>query len=277
MKLNYDIKKLETVLTDFRNATGIQTDILDADFKPLVRSPKIIHNDFCRCIQSTDDGHRRCGASDYKVLLQCKETHRMQMHVCHSGLVDIAVPILNDDTIIGYLILGQMKKDDNFSEIYKKFSDLNLPFKKMKNYYTNLSYFDNTKINSVANLAVMLSKYILLENMINPFTCDILKKATRFIDSNLENPLNVHIISQASGYSVSALYKNFHKHFGCTVNEYIAEKRIEKSVRLLKETDLSVEAVSEICGFSSVQYFSKIFKDKMGISPLKFRKNKGLN
>ncbi len=271
MKLNYDIKKLEAVLTDFHNTTGIKIDLLDDSFRSVVYL-KTLHNSYCHNIQCTETGRCRCQNSDREILTLCKQTHIMQMHVCHAGLVDIAVPLLNDGQIIGYLILGQMKKDEDFSDVYKKIADLNLNFEEMNKYYKNLTHFDKTKIESMANLAIMLSKYILLENMINPFTCDVLKKATDFIHGNLENPLNVHIISHASGYSVSALYKNFHKHFGCTVNEYIAKKRIEKSITMLRETDFSVETISEKCGFSSVQYYSKIFKEKTGTSPLKFRK-----
>lgn len=67
--------------------------------------------------------------------------------------------------------------------------------------------------------------------------------------------------------------------FGCTVSEYVKTKKIEKSIDLLLNDDLSIEEISEKLGFSSASYYSKTFKKIKGISPGKFREafneNKG--
>ena len=42
---------------------------------------------------------------------------------------------------------------------------------------------------------------------------------------------------------------------------------------MLLSENLSVTDVSLHCGFSSVSYFSRVFKDEFGISPLKYKKN----
>ena len=70
------------------------------------------------------------------------------------------------------------------------------------------------------------------------------------------------------------LYKKFRSHFGCTVNDYINTRRVEEALGLLEKTDLSIEEISERIGFTSASYFSRIFKQKMGMPPMRFRTNR---
>ena len=59
----------------------------------------------------------------------------------------------------------------------------------------------------------------------------------------------------------------FRRQFGMTPNRYITFKRIEYAKALLSAGGISVTEVSELCGFSDVYYFSKVFKKMTGISP----------
>jgi AraC-like DNA-binding protein len=68
------------------------------------------------------------------------------------------------------------------------------------------------------------------------------------------------------------LYSKFHARFHCTVGEYLNQKRLEQSIPLLINTSLSIEEVSQRVGFSSASYYTKLFKQRMGITPLNFRK-----
>ncbi len=195
------------------------------------------------------------------------------MHMCHAGLIDIAVPVLYDDTILGYIILGQMKKETDFSEIKSFLSVFSLDLNEMKKHYNALSCFDYNKIQSVAKIATMLTKYIMLENMLQPSFNRNIEKATRFINENLDKELTVESISKSTNISKSVLYKNFRDCYNCTLREYVNNKRVDKSVDMLINTDLSMEEISQKTGFSSAAYYAVVFKKQKGMSPMKFRKN----
>jgi AraC-like DNA-binding protein len=272
MLINYDIEKLNTALQDFYNSTGVNVRFCTSDFKGLSINARA-HNNYCQTIQSTTDGERCCWCSDEILLKKCKESKQAQMHICHAGLIDVAVPILYNDTILGYIILGQMKKEVDFAFVEKNISELGLDLSQMKEYYDSLSFFDYDKIQSISNLASMLAKYIILENMLKPNINSRLEEAIEFINKNLDKDLSVQNISQSIHVSQSALYKCFHDHFGCTIGEYINTMRIEKSIKLMKNTDLSIEEISRLVGFKSATYYGRIFKNKKGITPLKFRKS----
>lgn len=64
----------------------------------------------------------------------------------------------------------------------------------------------------------------------------------------------------------------FRLHFNSTPNSYIISKKIDYARELLLLNCLSIADASEMSGFSDVYYFSKMFKQKMGITPGEFKK-----
>ena len=63
----------------------------------------------------------------------------------------------------------------------------------------------------------------------------------------------------------------FRKKLGTTVQQEIAQARIETAKRLLKETDLKIAQVASESGFGSVEYFCNCFAQACGCSPSEFR------
>ena len=276
MIVNYDTEKINTALHDFYNATGITIDLLKTDFTK-VSQTKYEFNPYCKCIQSSEKGKSACRVSEMKLLEKCKQAKKPQLHICHAGLVDMAVPIIYDDEIIGYIIFGQLKTDSDFLKVKDYIIKLGLDTVKTQDYYNRILFYDSDKLQSVSNVASMLVKFILLENMLNPSLEGNIQKAVNYINENLEKELTIKSISKNVNISKSVLYKKFHSFFNCTISEYINIKRIEKSVELLLKTDLSIEDISQKVGFASTSYFSKTFKKIQKISPLKYRKsNAGL-
>ncbi len=64
----------------------------------------------------------------------------------------------------------------------------------------------------------------------------------------------------------------FKKQFDMTPSRYILLQKIEYSKQLLQTPNLSIMEVAELCGFSDVYYFSKVFKAQTNLSPAAFRK-----
>ena len=275
MNINYDRRKINEALLDFYNATGINVSLLKEDFSPVSYTPSL-HNDYCKLIHSTDLGRRACKCSDTYLLEKCKASGQIEYHVCHAGLIDAAIPVMYDNVILGYMILGQMKNDRDISEWSEHLKRINIDPSLASSYYFSLPAFDDKKIQSIGKIATMLVKYILLENMLNPKTSKTLDTAIDFINKNLEKDLSIQMISKETNISKSVLYKTFHSYLGCTVSEYINTKRIEHSVELLTTTDMTIEEISQRSGFISSSYYSRIFKKQKGLSPLNFRKESHL-
>ncbi|MBQ2967962.1 MAG: helix-turn-helix transcriptional regulator [Clostridia bacterium] len=140
----------------------------------------------------------------------------------------------------------------------------------MKKYRDELPLYNLEQIKSISNIAQLLVKHILLENMLTPEYDENISEAVCYIHENLKTPLTIQDIAQSANISKSALYRNFHISFGCTVIEHVTKKHIEKAIELMREEKLTIEELALRIGFSSSSYFSKMFKKVTGVSPLKY-------
>lgn len=271
MLIHYDIPKINRVLDDFYHATGARIDLFNNEFVPISNSGHEICG-YCRAIQAHTACQKRCKAFDTMLLQQSRDTRRAQQAICPFGLANAVSPVLWEDTIIGYVFFGQMKTEDDFPTAEIEAVKTEVDERTLRRDYEALPLFESAKIQGVANLAHILIGHILTENMVKPDAGEILQRAVSFIHTNLETELSVKVLTKQINVSKSVLYSKFHAHFHCTPGEYINKKRIEKSVVLLQTTNLSMEEISQACGFSGASYFTKMFKKHRGITPLKFRK-----
>lgn len=271
MNINYDREQMASAFRNFYNATGISIQFFDENSRSYVFD--VARNRYCNAVHNAAVGKHICRESDKALFDECRRTKKTAIHICHAGLVDIAIPILYDGVILGYLILGRMKRDDDFSVVSDYIASLGLDVDIMKEYYLSLPHYDSDKIQGISSLATMLAKYILLSHMLTPGFNNSMQRVLDFIEENLHTHISVNDIADGAHISKSTLYKNFKDTFGCTVAEYMMKKRIERAEKLLLETDISIEEISAQTGFSSAAYFTANFKRQKGITPLKFRKN----
>lgn len=93
------------------------------------------------------------------------------------------------------------------------------------------------------------------------------------INFNLQSNLSLSTISKAIGKNPSFLSNQFKKETGKTVTKYIQEKRIEESIRMLANTDMTIQEISHSVGIDDLSWFSKLFKNITGVSPSKYKSN----
>ncbi len=100
-----------------------------------------------------------------------------------------------------------------------------------------------------------------------------LKTALSYIEEHEKEEISVSDLSEMCLVSQSYFRKEFRRFFGQSPQEYILRHRMDAAKRYLEMGDLNVSEVSSVLGFSSPAYFSRIFKEKNGISPKDYMKN----
>lgn len=271
MLVSYDTEKINRAMRDFYNATGIEMELLKPDFTT-VSENRFRNVRYCGCVQSTEDGKVACRMSDFELLKKCRESKRTEMGICHAGLLNVAIPLLYDGVIIGYIIFGRIKPDRDFEPFYEQSRSLMWRDDGMGELGDELEYFGAEKINSISNIAIMLAKYLLLKNMLKPALGSNIQRAVEYINENLGGELSIAELPKRINVSKSVLYKDFHDQFGCTVSEYIKDRRVERSIELMNTTDMSIEEISQKVGFASAAYYCRVFKNYMGIPPAKYKR-----
>lgn len=99
-----------------------------------------------------------------------------------------------------------------------------------------------------------------------------IQKAVCYIDANLDKKMNLLDISEAAGVNDSHLSRQFKKETGKTVTEYINDKKIDLAKNYLTLENHSITDISILCGFENHNYFSKVFKEKTGLTPRSYQK-----
>ena len=66
----------------------------------------------------------------------------------------------------------------------------------------------------------------------------------------------------------------FKKETGVSFSNYLLNVRLEKSKELLRKGNIRIYEIAYSVGFNNDQYFNRVFKDKYGITPLMYRKQK---
>ncbi|HHF3357501.1 XylR family transcriptional regulator [Haemophilus influenzae] len=73
--------------------------------------------------------------------------------------------------------------------------------------------------------------------------------------------------------SRSNLEQRFKNEMNKTIHQVIHEEKISRAKNLLQQTDISIQEIAEICGYSSIQYFYSVFKKEFEMTPKEFRLN----
>ncbi len=95
----------------------------------------------------------------------------------------------------------------------------------------------------------------------------------KYIDENYTDPnLSIHIIATYVNKSANYTRNIFKQIKGISISDYITKKRFSEVCRLLIETNLTAQAISQQTGMSSGSYFYTAFKKYTGYTPEQFRK-----
>lgn len=94
------------------------------------------------------------------------------------------------------------------------------------------------------------------------------------IDSNMLDPdFTIEKLCTCCGLSHAQLCRIFKGKYGLTAKRYLIERRIEYAKHLLISTNLSIDAVALLSGYSDHIHFMKEFKRHVGMTAGKYRKN----
>ena len=95
-----------------------------------------------------------------------------------------------------------------------------------------------------------------------------------YIDTHIYTMDGLFELADAMRYNYSYLSDLFKKITGETMQNYYQTRRLRAAQLLLREKNLKLGEIANLLRYSSIYAFSRAFKDKFGISPSEYRKNK---
>lgn len=93
-----------------------------------------------------------------------------------------------------------------------------------------------------------------------------------WLQDNLQQVHQIDMLAERVAMSRRTLTRHFQKATGMSIGEWITTERLRRSQMLLESSELTVEQVAEQSGFQSSITFRQIFREKLGVSPVEWRK-----
>ena len=143
--------------------------------------------------------------------------------------------------------------------------------------FDEISRFDNDQYSDMIFTSCFMRLLVFVsQNIIDAISLPHgqMHKAIGYINSNIENDLSINDICEHVHMSKYHFCRSFKKATGLTVMEYILKTRIILAKNMLSKENLAISEVSERCGFSSISYFCRVFKNDTSMTPLQYKKAK---
>lgn len=99
----------------------------------------------------------------------------------------------------------------------------------------------------------------------------LISRAKSFINSHYKNDISLDDVSREIDISPYYFSKLFKEETGANFIEYVTNIRIEKAKALLSDTELSIKEICAEVGYQDPNYFSRIFKKNVGVTPTEFK------
>ena len=92
-----------------------------------------------------------------------------------------------------------------------------------------------------------------------------------YIELHYAEDLSVRIMAEHFGYSEVYFCKLFKQHFGESFVSFLTRYRIREAQRLLEDEAVNIKDVGRTVGYEDSNYFTKVFRRIMGVSPSEYR------
>jgi YesN/AraC family two-component response regulator len=117
--------------------------------------------------------------------------------------------------------------------------------------------------------------YAVRESHKNPQISKTIQECCDYIRANIQNVIDIDDIANNLGYTPYYFTKKFHSEMGIRITDYIKQARIDYAKIALISTNKSIQEISDYLQFGTRNYFTKVFHDIVGVTPVSYRENMG--
>ncbi|MEP4093408.1 helix-turn-helix transcriptional regulator, partial [Reichenbachiella sp.] len=144
-----------------------------------------------------------------------------------------------------------------------------------------LHYFDNThvitdeivliKVKEILLLLLRSKKAIQVAKLLEDFVNRNISSFKNTVENHLYSDITLAELAHLCNMSLSTFKRHFKKIYGTTPQEFIFDRRLEESKKLLATSELTIVDIALNSGFKTMGHYSRKFKEKYGIPPSQYK------
>lgn len=108
----------------------------------------------------------------------------------------------------------------------------------------------------------------------NPAWSSQIQQCVDYIDTHLEHKIVAADLARRVGYTEYYLTRKFKEETGMSVSNYVRQAKVNHAKVLLRNTQEPVQEIAEQLGFGTRNYFSHVFQEVTGVTPMEYREGK---
>lgn len=115
------------------------------------------------------------------------------------------------------------------------------------------------------------SVFILLRSNYQ-YTRNFTSLIEKYIDENYNKELTLERLADMFHFSAAYISRKYHQEKGCTINDYIRDRRIKQAIFLLESSSLPIKDIASKSGFSNISHFNRVFKSVTRKTPSDYKR-----
>ncbi|MEF9974270.1 MAG: PocR ligand-binding domain-containing protein [Clostridia bacterium] len=274
MPNHLNLLRLTELLEMMHEVSGMRLSLHDLDGTELYSAKS--RSAFCDLICESESGYQRCLTCDIRAITSFAQLARPIQYRCHAGLVDTAVPVVLDGKIAYVILFGQVLDDTpvekQWQAVTKKcgwYPDMAV----LREAFERLPRMTSKHIQACIKVLDACVGNMRVGGFTESGTQDDAQRLKLYVSANYSSPLSLDDVARSLSMSKSKLCQLAASiEPGMTVTKLIAQRRIDMARHLLLNSSAPVRDIAGRVGIADYNYFTKVFKQVVGVTPTAYRK-----
>lgn len=123
-------------------------------------------------------------------------------------------------------------------------------------------------------LVDMLTEFLLADSRDAAIGSAMIEDIRSYMLDNLDKNLSLESLSKRANLSPYHFARTFKRHVGVSPHDFLIDARMNLAAFYLKSTDDPIKNIAYACGFSNESAFCTTFKNRLGVTPSRYRLNR---
>ncbi|MBR3769596.1 MAG: helix-turn-helix transcriptional regulator [Lachnospiraceae bacterium] len=209
----------------------------------------------------------------------------LEMLLKNIGIGDLERSLAHLDRLLE--LLDELPSDGRFLELKLLVSELNVLLRHLSHSYKVHAHYSEELYQKFLQQTASCTLFSQLQKLITAMAkeylflirdhsrrqySNLIRECLDYIDFHYAEPITLAGLAERFCVSDSYLSSRFLQETGKNFVTYLNTVRIRYACTLLEKLQISMQKTAELCGFSSSNYFARVFHQQMGVSPTKYRK-----
>lgn len=209
---NLNTNEMLSLMKDFYTLTGMKIVLFNTSYSELIAYPDT-HSAFCSLFQQGGLRKKCLDCNKYN-LKKCRNKGSMIIYHCHAGLVEAVSLLLDNKTVLGYIMFGQVSDIEDKHDLKKliissiekngfKIAEKDIPS------IMEVGQKTTEQIRAAAQILDACALYTVFKRMITASRASFTEQLNSYLHQHLHEPLTSNLIAKGMGVSRRSYTQKF--------------------------------------------------------------------